>query len=137
MFRYIRKHHLFASFTSYSLQNIRTNSHTNIRFDAKTNTCWRKYLLQKKFSPHIFSYWRIFALKYSFWSESLQDFRKFHIQANICLKIFATFNYTPFLFFSWQIENLPMSASRWWWIEPTYFDDSSNKGIVFFLLFLF
>jgi hypothetical protein len=35
MLRYIRKHHLFASFASYSLQNIRTNLHTNIRFDAK------------------------------------------------------------------------------------------------------
>jgi hypothetical protein len=35
MFRYIRKHYLFASFASYSLQYIRTNSHTNIRFDAK------------------------------------------------------------------------------------------------------
>jgi len=35
MFRYIRKHHFFASFASYSLQNIRTDSHTNIEFDAK------------------------------------------------------------------------------------------------------
>ncbi len=35
MFQYIRRHHLFASFSSYSLQNIRKNSHTNIRFDAK------------------------------------------------------------------------------------------------------
>ncbi len=35
MFRYIRKHHLFAPFASYSLQNIRTNSNTNIQFVAK------------------------------------------------------------------------------------------------------
>jgi hypothetical protein len=35
IFRYIRKHHLFASFASYSHQNIRTNSHTNKRFHAK------------------------------------------------------------------------------------------------------
>ncbi len=34
MFRYIRKHHLFASFASYSLQNIRTDSHTTVRFGA-------------------------------------------------------------------------------------------------------
>jgi hypothetical protein len=33
--QYIRKHHLFASFSSYSLQNISTDSHANIRFDAK------------------------------------------------------------------------------------------------------
>jgi hypothetical protein len=32
MFQYIRKHHLFASFASYTLQNIRTDWHTNIRF---------------------------------------------------------------------------------------------------------
>ncbi len=35
MFRYIRKLLLFSSFASYSLQNIRTNLHANIRFDAK------------------------------------------------------------------------------------------------------
>ncbi len=35
MFRYICKHLLFTSFASYSLENIRTNSHINIRFDAK------------------------------------------------------------------------------------------------------
>jgi len=34
MFWYIRKHHLFTSFASYLLQNIRTNLHINIRFDA-------------------------------------------------------------------------------------------------------
>jgi len=32
MFQYIRQHHLFALFTSYSLQNIRTNSHAHIHF---------------------------------------------------------------------------------------------------------
>jgi hypothetical protein len=30
MFQYIRRHHLFAYVASYSLQNIRTNSNTNI-----------------------------------------------------------------------------------------------------------
>jgi hypothetical protein len=34
MFWYIRKHHLFTSFASYLLQNIGTNLHINIRFDA-------------------------------------------------------------------------------------------------------
>ncbi len=37
MFRYIRKHHLFVSFASYSLQNMRTDSHTNVRFDGKNS----------------------------------------------------------------------------------------------------
>ncbi len=32
---HIRKHHLFASFASYSLRNIRTNSYKNFRFDTK------------------------------------------------------------------------------------------------------
>jgi hypothetical protein len=40
MFRYIRKHQLFASFASYSLQNIRTHPHTNI--DAKSELRIRK-----------------------------------------------------------------------------------------------
>jgi hypothetical protein len=35
MFRYIRSHTLFESFALYSVQNIRTDSHTNSRFDAK------------------------------------------------------------------------------------------------------
>jgi hypothetical protein len=35
MFWYIRKNHLFASFASYSLQNVSTDSHTNIQFDGK------------------------------------------------------------------------------------------------------
>jgi hypothetical protein len=49
-FRYIRKNHLFASFASYLLQNIRTDSHTKIRFDAK------KYMLQQIFaSEQIFA----------------------------------------------------------------------------------
>jgi hypothetical protein len=35
MFRFIRKHHLFASFASHLLRNIRTKSDTNIQFDAQ------------------------------------------------------------------------------------------------------
>jgi hypothetical protein len=62
MFRNIRKHHLFASFASYSLQNICTDSHTNIRFDAK-NTCCSKYLLQNEYLLKTFSYWRILCFK--------------------------------------------------------------------------
>ncbi len=46
MYRYIRKHHLFTSFSSYLLQNIRTSSHTNIPVYAKqihveANICFR------------------------------------------------------------------------------------------------
>jgi hypothetical protein len=35
LFWHICKHHLLASFTSYSLQNTRTNWHAYILFDAK------------------------------------------------------------------------------------------------------
>jgi hypothetical protein len=62
MSRNIRKHHLLASFASYSLQNICTSSHTNIRFDAK-NTCCSKYLLQNEYLLKTFSYWRILWFK--------------------------------------------------------------------------
>jgi hypothetical protein len=37
MFRYLRQHHLSASFASYSLQNIRTNSQGNIYFHIQAN----------------------------------------------------------------------------------------------------
>jgi hypothetical protein len=50
MLRYIRKHHFFASFASYSLQNIHTDLHTNIGLDAE------KYMLQQIFPSE-----RIFA----------------------------------------------------------------------------
>jgi hypothetical protein len=95
MFRYIRKHILFASFASYSLENIRTNLHINIQSDAK-NTCCSEYSLQSEYSHKIFTYWQIFASKYSFRSEYLQNFMQIshsreyslaniRIQANICL----------------------------------------------------
>ena len=57
MFRYICRYHLFASFASYSLPNIRTNSHTNTRFDAKqihflilVNIRFKKYVLKLIFA---------------------------------------------------------------------------------------
>jgi hypothetical protein len=84
MFLYIRKHHLFASFASYSLHNIRTDSPTNIRFDAKNSSC-SEYSLQSEFPLIIFSCWRIFAPKYLFRSEDLQTLSEFHIQANYLL----------------------------------------------------
>ncbi len=53
LFRYILKQHLFASFPSYSRQNIRTHLHTNIQFDAKNS------MLQQRVAANIkiFSYW--------------------------------------------------------------------------------
>ncbi len=69
MFRYIS-----VSFASYLLQNIRTDLHTNIRFDAK-NTCCSEYSLQSEYLLMIFSYWRIFAPKYSFRSVYLQNYK--------------------------------------------------------------
>ncbi len=44
MFRYIRQHHLFTSFASYSLQNIRTNLHANIHFLVLANICFKIFL---------------------------------------------------------------------------------------------
>ncbi len=86
---YGRKHHLFASFNWYSLHDIHTNLHTNIRFDAKqihveanirfrANICFTfshsgKYLLQNiRFKVNICKYWMfkvIFACKYSHTKE--------------------------------------------------------------------
>jgi hypothetical protein len=89
----------FASFESYSLQNIRTDSHTNTRFDAK-NKCRCEYSLQSEYTLKILSKWRIFASKYSFRSEYSQNFKRIshpseyslaniRIQENILLQIFA------------------------------------------------
>ncbi len=79
MYRYIRKHQLFASFASYSLQNMR-----KIRIQIFD-------LLQNKY---IFSCWRIFSSKYMFWSEYSQNFKRFSHSSeysivNIRLQIFA------------------------------------------------
>jgi hypothetical protein len=89
MFRYIHKHHLFASFASYSLQTVCTDSHTNILFDAK-KTCCSVYLLQSEHSRTILSYWRIFASLYSFRSEYSQNFQRIshsseYSLTNICI----------------------------------------------------
>jgi hypothetical protein len=76
MFQYIRKHHLFALFASYSLQNVRTYSHKNISFDAKKYMSFshtREYLLQNI---------RLEA-------KICKTLSEFHIQANIRLQIFA------------------------------------------------
>jgi hypothetical protein len=89
MFRYIRKHHLFASFASYSLQNIRTDLHTNIRFDAK-NT----FAANIRFRANI-------RLRFSHTGEHLlQNIRleaNFHIQTNI--RIPANIRYVCFKLF--------------------------------------
>ncbi len=75
-FRYICKHHLFASFASYLLQNIRTNLNTNIRFYSKQI----HFLILPKICFKIFVLERIHICK---------SLSKFHIQANIHLKIFT------------------------------------------------
>ncbi len=92
MFRYIRKHRLFASFASYSLQNRRTDSH-KYSIWCKTNTCCSEYSLQSEYSlEHFhtgeyllqnirlyanFTFKRIFAGKCSHTSEYL-----LHIASN-------------------------------------------------------
>ncbi len=93
MFRFLRQNHLFASFASYSHQNIRTNLFTDIQFDAKqmhveayirlTFSHAGEYSLQyihfeanipktsSKFHIQVFAYMRIFPCKYSHYSEYL------------------------------------------------------------------
>ncbi len=77
MFRYIWKHHLFASFPSYSLQNIRTDSYTNIRFDAK-KYIWQRIFASEQIFPYDFLLLAntVFASKYSFRSEYSQNFKQ-------------------------------------------------------------
>jgi hypothetical protein len=67
MFLYIRKHHLFASFTSYSLQNIR----------LETNVCKTlrvECYIQANIGLQIFAYKRIFACKYSHSGEKFATY---------------------------------------------------------------
>jgi hypothetical protein len=63
------------------------------------NTCCSAYSLQSEYSLKIYSYWRMFASKYSFISEYLQNFQRIShsneyslanigIQANILKQIF-------------------------------------------------
>ncbi len=94
-FSKILKHHLFAS---YSLQNICTDSHTNIGFDAKTYILHGIFISEQIFA--IVTYWQIFTSKYLFISEYSQNFRRISysskyllknicIPANIHLQLFA------------------------------------------------
>jgi hypothetical protein len=82
MFQYICKQHLFASFASHSLQNIRINSHTNIQFDAKqihveANICFRGNI---RFT---FSHSGKYSLQnICFEADIPKTSSKFHIQAN-------------------------------------------------------
>jgi hypothetical protein len=74
---HIRQHNLFASFASYSLQNIRTNSHANIqllqniRFEADICKTLSELHIQTNMRKQIFTYKRVFACKYSHTSEYL------------------------------------------------------------------
>jgi hypothetical protein len=99
MFWNICKHHLFASFASYSLQNIHTNLHTKIRFDAEQIcTCWSKYRFRSNIR-FTFSHTGKYLLQnIRFETNNHKTLSKFHIQANICLQIFAMyyFNYIYF-----------------------------------------
>ncbi len=76
--RYIRKHHLFTSLASYSFQNNRTDSHTNIEFDA-ANIQFTNFHL--RFS-HTGTY--VFASNIRLEANIRETLSEFHIQANIC-----------------------------------------------------
>ncbi len=75
MFRYIRKHHLFASFASYSLQKY---SH---KFEYKYSICCK---------ANTFSHTSEYLLQNSRFEATIRKYlSEFHIQANIRLQIFA------------------------------------------------
>jgi hypothetical protein len=61
MFRYIRKHHLFVSFASYLLQNI--------RFEANIRKSLSEFHNQANIRLKIFTFKQIFAGKYSHISD--------------------------------------------------------------------
>ncbi len=75
MFRYIRKHHLFASFASYSLRNIRTKSYTIFaaHFLMLANIRSEIFVLKRIFTKlqAKFKFKWILACKYSHTSEYL------------------------------------------------------------------
>jgi hypothetical protein len=79
MFRYIRKHTLFASFAS-------KYSH---RFTYKIFDLVGKNTYCSEYSLKIFLFWRIFASKYRLEANIHETLCEFHIQDNICLQIFA------------------------------------------------
>jgi len=90
----IYSHHSLIFASKY-----RTNSLTNIRFDAKQIHVKANIHFRANACSNIFSYWQICASKYSFWSEYSQKFKQIshssnylladiHIQANIRLQIF-------------------------------------------------
>ncbi len=89
MFRYISKHRLFASFASYSLQNIRINSHTIIRFDSKQIHVEANIRFRAN-TRFTFSHTGKYSLQNIHLEENIRKTSsEFHIQVNICFKIFA------------------------------------------------
>jgi hypothetical protein len=86
MFRYIRKHHLFASF---SLQNIPTNTHTNIQVDTKqihveANICFRENI---RFT---FSHIGEYSLQNICFEANMAKLQaNFYFQANIRFRFYS------------------------------------------------
>jgi len=72
MFRYICIHHLFASIAS------KYSHKFSYKYSiwCKTNTCWSVIRFRANICFNIFSYWRIFASKYLFWSKHSQNFKR-------------------------------------------------------------
>jgi hypothetical protein len=60
-------------------------SHYSLHIRFKTFAKIRIQIFDLMQSKHIFSYWRIFASKYSFWRELRQSLREFNILENIRL----------------------------------------------------
>jgi hypothetical protein len=85
---FVNSMYIFTSFASYSLQNIRTDSHKNVQLSAK-NTCCSKYSLQSKYLLKI-SHTGEYLLLNICSEVNRKTLSKFHIQANICLQMFTS-----------------------------------------------
>jgi hypothetical protein len=86
MFRYIRKHHLFASFTSYLFQNIE-NIHTDLHtiFDMIQKIHVAANILFKANVHLRFSHTGEYLLQNIYLeANNGKTFSKLHIQGNIC-----------------------------------------------------
>ncbi len=86
MFWYISKNPLFASVASYSLQNSRTDLHTEFNMMQK-NTCCKKYLLQSEYLLKISHSDEYLHQNICFRREYSQNFKRIsHSCANICIQ---------------------------------------------------
>jgi hypothetical protein len=119
MFRYIHKHHLFASFASCSL-HIRTNLNTNSRFVAKqinflilANTCFKIFVLKRIFAKtNKFSQTGKYLLQnIRFEANIRKSLSKFYMQANIRLNSLANIRLQIFAYERIALANISILAN--------------------------